>query len=256
MGAKEILWQFVDAVNARDFVILNEILSPEFHGYTAQGNEPTAPEATIAVAQALAEAFPDFVLQLADVIEDRDEARGSMTARGTFAGELWAVPGSGDAFTFTAKVIARATDPQIALRWEGAELIPTLRTLGIMPLLENAHLRPKYPARPPELINKLAFNGMKLAEKDCNHLDQIKVTAPVTDVCQSCVDAGTEWPALRMCLTCGFTGCCDASVHKHAKGHAEATGHALFRSIEPGEAWSWCYEDHAFLGSRHLAGRG
>ena len=256
MSAKEILWQFVDAVNPRDFGILNEILSPEFHGYTAQGNEPTAPEATIAVVEALAEAFPDFALQLADVIEGRGEARGSMTARGTFAGELWAVPGRGDSFNFTATVIARAANPQIALRWEGAELIPTLRALGIMPLSESAHLRPKYPARTPELINKLALNGMQLAEKDCNHLDQIKMTAPVTDVCPSCVGAGTEWPALRMCLTCGFTGCSDMSVRKHAKGHAEATGHALCRSIEPGEAWAWCYEDHGFLGSRHLASRG
>ena len=54
MSEKESLWQSVDAVNARDFVILNEILNPEFYGYAAQGNEPTAPEATIAVAEALA----------------------------------------------------------------------------------------------------------------------------------------------------------------------------------------------------------
>jgi hypothetical protein len=261
MAAKDTLWQFVDAVNSRDFVVLNEILTSDFHGYSAQGDEPTAPEATIAVAEALADGFPDFVLQLADVVEDGDEARGLMTVRGTFAGELWAVPGDGSVFEFAATVVARGAvgpsgEPQIALRWEGAELIPTLRTLGIMPMPENAHLRPEHPSRPPEFIFKLAFNGMKLAEKPCTHLDQIKMVDPVTDVCQACVDVGTEWPALQMCLTCGFTGCCDTSGHKHAKGHAEETGHALFRSIVPGESWAWCYEDHALLGSRHLQGRG
>jgi hypothetical protein len=241
-------------------LVLNEILTAEFHGYTAQGDEQTAPEATIAVAEALAEAFPDFVLELSDVSEASDEARRTMVARGTFAGELWSVPGNGSEFEFTATVVARASvsaiGPQIALRWEGAELIPTLRALGIFPLPENAHLRPKHPARPPESIIKLAFKGMKMAEKPCAHLNQIKMTQRVTDVCQTCVDAGTEWPALRMCLTCGFTGCCDTSVGKHPKGHAEETGHALFRSIVPGESWAWCYEGHAFLGSHHLVGRG
>ena len=28
------------------------------------------------------------------------------------------------------------------------------------------------------------------------------------------------------------------------------------RSIVPGESWVWCYENSAFLGSRHLHGRG
>jgi uncharacterized UBP type Zn finger protein len=57
-----------------------------------------------------------------------------------------------------------------------------------------------------------------------------------------------------MCLECGFVGCCDQSVNKHMKKHSEATGHVIFRSIQPGEAWIWCYADSAFLSSRHLTG--
>jgi len=80
VSANESLRQFVDAANARGFVILNEILSPECHGYAAQRNEPTAPETMIAVAEALAEAYPNFVLQLMDVIDDRGEAQGPPTS--------------------------------------------------------------------------------------------------------------------------------------------------------------------------------
>jgi CPA1 family monovalent cation:H+ antiporter len=30
---------------------------------------------------------------------------------------------------------------------------------------------------------------------------------------------------------------------KHATAHFHETGHPVMRSIEPGEAWRWCYVD-------------
>lgn len=62
--------------------------------------------------------------------------------------------------------------------------------------------------------------------------------------CQDCAELGeTIWAHLRMCLTCGHVACCDSSPHKHATAHFHATDHAVMRSIEPGEAWRWCYLD-------------
>jgi hypothetical protein len=46
-----------------------------------------------------------------------------------------------------------------------------------------------------------------------------------------------------MCQSCGQIGCCDSSPNRHASRHASATGHAVARSAEPGEEWSWCYVD-------------
>jgi CPA1 family monovalent cation:H+ antiporter len=46
-----------------------------------------------------------------------------------------------------------------------------------------------------------------------------------------------------MCLACGEVACCDSSVGRHATAHYEATSHAVMRSVEPGEAWRWCYID-------------
>ena len=48
---------------------------------------------------------------------------------------------------------------------------------------------------------------------------------------------------LRLCLECGHVGCCDSSVGRHAELHFHETGHPVMRSIEPGEAWRWCYID-------------
>lgn len=255
MSATQYLNGFVNAVNTRNFGAFYGMLTPEFYSYTAQSDEPIASVATASIAEALVEGCPDLTLALSDITEADGEATATMTARGTFTGTLWQVPGDGQAHEFTATVVARLEGERIALRWEGAELIPTLRLLGIMPVMEKAHLRPEHPARMPEIIIKLAFNGMKLTEKPCTHLGQIKMIDPVTDACADCVASDTKWPALRMCLTCGYTGCCDTSINKHSKAHAEEMGHALFRSIVPGESWVWCYEDHAFLGSHHLKNR-
>ena len=98
----------------------------------------------------------------------------------------------------------------------------------------------------PEFLLKLLFTR-QLAEKTCSHLDQIEAVRPETDVCPQCVELGDTWPALRMCLICGFVGCCDTSKNKHMLAHVHETGHPIIRSIQHGEAWIWCYEDEAFI---------
>jgi uncharacterized UBP type Zn finger protein len=46
-----------------------------------------------------------------------------------------------------------------------------------------------------------------------------------------------------MCMSCGKIGCCDESPNRHARRHARDAGHAIVRSAEPGEDWSWCFVD-------------
>lgn len=79
----------------------------------------------------------------------------------------------------------------------------------------------------------------------CTHLDQIRVVKlPATIAgCAECLKMGDRWVHLRMCLSCGGIGCCDSSPNRHASRHARETGHAIARSAEPGETWSWCYVD-------------
>jgi Zn-finger in ubiquitin-hydrolases and other protein len=79
----------------------------------------------------------------------------------------------------------------------------------------------------------------------CTHLDQVAVRQlPASvDGCEDCLREGSKWLHLRICLTCGHVGCCDDSPNRHATAHHHATSHAIIRSIEPGEDWSWCYVD-------------
>jgi predicted ester cyclase len=248
-----LLNQLVSAFNQGDLAAFDRLLTPGFFGYSPQPQEPTAPEAFREIGQALRAACPDLRVTLEPTAQPGETLRGRMTLAGTFTGSLWGVPGDGQPHTLEGTAVARFEGDRLAVSWEQMNFVSVLRGMGVMPQPEKAHLKPLYPASIPEIILRLIFNGMKLQEKPCSHLDRIRVTEPATHVCEQCVASGDEWPAVRMCLECGFVGCCDQSVNKHMKKHCEATGHAIFRSIQPGEAWIWCYPDSAFLSSRHLA---
>jgi len=88
----------------------------------------------------------------------------------------------------------------------------------------------------------------------CAHLDQIQLLELPESIegCAECLASGGSWVHLRMCQSCGQIGCCDSSPNRHASRHASATGHAVARSAEPGEEWSWCYVDEvAFVVEAH-----
>ncbi len=91
----------------------------------------------------------------------------------------------------------------------------------------------------------------------CTHLDTISVTQLPASVegCEECLREGGRWLHLRICLECGHVGCCDDSPNRHATAHYHASGHPLIRSLEPGEEWSWCYEDEVGLLLPQVEGR-
>jgi uncharacterized UBP type Zn finger protein len=83
----------------------------------------------------------------------------------------------------------------------------------------------------------------------CSHLDQVTVLELPDSVegCVDCLKTGDPWLHLRICLSCGHVACCDDSPNRHATAHAGRTGHALIRSLEPGEDWSWCFLDEVAM---------
>jgi uncharacterized UBP type Zn finger protein len=79
----------------------------------------------------------------------------------------------------------------------------------------------------------------------CTHLDQVQFLEPEGEVagCEECLKTGSRWVHLRLCQVCGHVGCCDSSPNRHASAHFTGTSHPIMRSIEPGEDWSFCFED-------------
>jgi len=102
-----------------------------------------------------------------------------------------------------------------------------------------------------DTVRRIAFHGSP-AIRACGHVAEHGALQPASATCQACGPDGHLAVKLRMCLTCGTVGCCDSSPQRHARGHFEATGHPLIRSIEPGESWAWCYPDQAYLASAEM----
>lgn len=90
----------------------------------------------------------------------------------------------------------------------------------------------------------------------CRHRSSIKIAELPDSVagCEDCLAADTSWLHLRICLGCGQVGCCDDSPQRHALAHANASGHPIIRSLEPGEEWSWCYIDRIGMLTPEVAG--
>jgi uncharacterized UBP type Zn finger protein len=83
---------------------------------------------------------------------------------------------------------------------------------------------------------------------ECTHQDLIGEVEPQTPTgCTACLATGDTWVHLRLCLSCGFVGCCDNSPNRHATGHFEEEHHPLIQSFEPGEDWIWCYVDQVTM---------
>ncbi|GAA5201534.1 UBP-type zinc finger domain-containing protein [Rugosimonospora acidiphila] len=81
----------------------------------------------------------------------------------------------------------------------------------------------------------------------CEHLSVAAEpeTSPGEE-CMGCREEGrTDWVHLRLCLSCGYVGCCDSSPRRHATAHYTATTHPVMRSFERGESWRWCFVDEA-----------
>ena len=90
----------------------------------------------------------------------------------------------------------------------------------------------------------------------CTHIDTIEITElpESTDGCEDCLRMGGKWLHLRICLECGHVGCCDSSPNKHASAHARDEDHPIMRSLQPGEEWSWCFEDEVGMIIQDITG--
>ncbi|MGW5137927.1 Na+/H+ antiporter [Nocardia beijingensis] len=100
----------------------------------------------------------------------------------------------------------------------------------------------RYDETEEERIEPLAAAG---TDDACAHLRDAPLvrTHGGPDECAECLAEGLAWVHLRMCLACGHVACCDSSPGNHASKHYAASGHPVMRSVEPGEAWRWCYVD-------------
>ncbi len=245
-----------EAISDGEWERLSGMLSDSFFEYTPGEDEPTASARITDVLTALRRAMPDLEVAFSGHVPDGDLLKSTISVTGTHSNPLWGSPGSGNSVAWANPVTTRLIDDRVVIRFDDVafpDLVPVLRQLELMNPVEEIQKPYVHPIAIPEFVLRLLMTG-QAGSIECSHLGQILVTEPTTRMCAECVAEGTSWPALRMCLTCGFVGCCDMSKNQHMKQHHEATRHPLMRSVNMDEGWVWCYEDGAFMG-KDLLGR-
>lgn len=248
---------FVDDLNRGDSEAIQRHIAGDFFTYRPAPGEPTATEVWAELLGDLRAGLPDLRVEVNDLSPaDGDRLAGSVTVTGTHSGTLWGAPPTGARIEWRPGVSVRAANGRLAVNFDDLsvpDLLGLLRTLELVNPPDQMHLPPKHTdSMVPEFVLRVAFNG-QVAERPCSHLDAARVFDSDATECQPCAASGDTWPSLRLCMTCGFVGCCDTSVNTHMKRHAEETGHVLMRSIRLTEGWMWCYADNAFFDSRTLA---
>ncbi len=241
-------------LNQGNLESVRQYIAADFFNHAPGPDEPSATDVFYELISDLKSAFPDMHVGLQDLRAESDLLKGHVTLRGTRAGALWGAPASGKAVDWSVDVALRPINDRFAVNLENLampEILAVLRQVDLVPPPEAMDKPHKYPVVMPEILMKVVFTG-QVADKPCRHLEDIQVVEPAVEVCQECVAQGDVWPALRMCLICGYVGCCDTSKNKHMKQHYERTGHPIFRSVRMDEGWIWCYADNAFFSKRTL----
>jgi predicted ester cyclase len=247
-GIRAQVEAFAAAVAAGDAAGLRAFLADDYFGHARRPDEPSQADRWVKLVADVVAALPDLHVEAADIEPEGDVVHVRASVGGTHTGELWGSPATGSTVRLEVPFTLRDSGRGWTMNGDVAPtaMLGALRELGVVPPADEMHLPPRNPIRPPEFLLRLAFTG-QAQDKPCGHLADARVFEPATDACAQCVAAGGFWPALRMCLVCGFVGCCDTSVSKHMRQHYESTGHAIFRSIRMREGWIWCFEDAAFF---------
>ncbi|MDA9913237.1 UBP-type zinc finger domain-containing protein, partial [Candidatus Nanopelagicales bacterium] len=180
--------------------------------------------------------LPAVVARLEGYVRDRKHA----------AWELVATPGDSEAPVATysrlrLKMLHSERTAVVAARDTGKYDDEVIRRVIRVLDVEEAMLdTPAITAAPREK----PLEASQCLGANCQHLAAVQnLSVPAVLECGDCVREGTVPVHLRMCLTCGTVACCDSSEGQHAHRHNTQTGHPVIRSVEPGEAWRWCYED-------------
>lgn len=129
---REIVGDFVKAVNAQDWAALENLVAPGFVRNSADAGPPTLSSraALIDFLQQEFRAFPNAVETIEDILCDGDQVAVRHRFSGTQNGPLGKLPPSGNRATAEYIAIYRIEDGVIAEAWVAWDNLTILRQLG------------------------------------------------------------------------------------------------------------------------------
>ncbi len=126
---------FVEAINAKDWPLLRELVAEDFSRHSIAGGEPgiTSREKLIEYLASEYATFPDATEALEDLFAAGDKVATRHRFRGTQMGPLGTHPPSGRVLEATYLAIYRIEGGRIAEAWAEWDNLAGLRQLGHWP---------------------------------------------------------------------------------------------------------------------------
>ena len=121
---------FEAAVNAHDLAAIEALVSPAYIEHQGMAEPMVGSEAVRGTFEALYAAFPDYRIDLEDVIVDGDRIAMRATQRGTQSGPLGPMPATGRSMEVLTIDIVRVEDGQFAEHWGLGDVETMARQLG------------------------------------------------------------------------------------------------------------------------------
>ena len=128
--AKELLL-VAEALNKGNLSVVDEYLAPDFtyHGPTGDLKGITNYKKFLTY---LHRAYPDFHVDVKDIVAEGDMVATRTLATFTFTGQIDAIPPTGKKVTMSSTIIDRFKDGKLAETWEHYDRLDLNQQLGIL----------------------------------------------------------------------------------------------------------------------------
>lgn len=131
--SKDLVRQFIDAVNRGDSSAIEAVLAPDYVDHSLPPGVPPDRSGFVRFIAGFRQSFPDAHWTIDDLIAEGDKVAGRVTFRGTHQGDLMGIPPTGKPATIGGIGIYRIAGAKIAEGWVQRDLLGLLQQLGAIP---------------------------------------------------------------------------------------------------------------------------
>jgi steroid delta-isomerase-like uncharacterized protein len=125
------VWE--EVFNQKKLAVVDELFASDYIYHGPQGYEFRGAESLKQLLSHYLEAFPDFHIEIEDLIAEGDKVVSRVISRGTHKGEFMGIAPTGKEWTSTAIMITRLAGGRFAEDWESRDDLGMLQQLGVIP---------------------------------------------------------------------------------------------------------------------------
>lgn len=124
---------FDELVNGRRLELIDELMAPDFVEHEEMPGLEPGREGVKQFFAMIAEGFPDFKMNVEDVIAEGDRGVVRSTLTGTHRGEFMGIPATGNSISVTVIDIVRLANGKVVEHWGAMDSGVMMAQLGIAP---------------------------------------------------------------------------------------------------------------------------